>query len=146
MTDQPMISDLARDSSSSSAADTKSKLTAILSKRYFQDTKLLNLSMLSTDPDLMSMGIFNSTSTESKFFPALMKVWDLNFNNPATRRESVESISLAENQLTSVSVITALAQTFPDLKNLDLSNNAFKDAQALIAWRWKFRNLEFLDL
>lgn len=146
MTDQPMISDLAQDSSSSSAADTKSKLTAILSKRYFQDTKLLNLSMLATDPDLMSMGIFNSTSTESKFFPALMKVWDLNFNNPATRRESVESISLAENQLTSVSVITALAQTFPDLKNLDLSNNAFKDAQALVAWRWKFRNLEFLDL
>ena len=146
MSDQPMISDLTQDSSSASAADTKSKLTAILAKRYFQDTKLLNLSMLATDPDLMSMGIFNSTSTESKFFPALMKVWELNFNNPATKREAVESISLADNQLTSISVVTTLAQTFPDLKNLDMSNNAFKDAQALVAWRWKFRNLEFLDL
>lgn len=145
MTDQPFISDIAQNGSSSSAADTKSKLTAILTKRYYQDTKLLNLSMLGNDPELMSMGIFNSTSTESKFFPALMKVWDMNFNTPA-RREAVESVSLADNQLASISVVTTLAQTFPDLKNLDLSNNAFKDAQAIIAWRWKFRNLEFLDL
>lgn len=145
MTDQPLISDIAQNGSSSSAADTKFKLTAILTKRYYQDTKLLNLSMLGDDPELMSMGIFNSTSTESKFFPALMKVWDMNFNTPA-RREAVESVSLADNQLASISVVTTLAQTFPDLKNLDLSNNTFKDAQAIIAWRWKFRDLEFLDL
>lgn len=146
MKDQPMISDIAQNGSSSSAADTKAKLTAILAKRYFQDSKLLNLSTLGSDPDLMAMGIFNTTSTESKFFPALMKVWEMNFNNSVTRKEAVESVSLMGNQLASVSVVTTLAQTFPDLKNLDLSNNAFKDAQALIAWRWKFRNLEFLDL
>ena len=145
MSDQPMISDIAQNGSSSSAADTKSKLTAILTKRYLPETKLLNLSVLGSDPDLMSMGIFNSTSTESKFFPALMKVWDMNFNNPPTRA-IVESISLADNQLANISVVTTLAQTFPGVKNLDLSNNAFKDAQALIGWRWKFRNLEFLDL
>ena len=146
--DQPMLSAISQNggSSSPSTADTKTKMTAILSKRYYQPTKLLDLSKLGVDSDLQAMGIFDSTSTESKFFPALMKVWELNFNNAAVRREAVESVSLADNQLANISVITTLAQSFPDLKNLDLSNNNFKDAQALIGWRWKFRNLEFLDL
>ncbi|PYI03649.1 mRNA export factor mex67 [Aspergillus sclerotiicarbonarius CBS 121057] len=144
--DQPMLSDMARNGSSSSAAETKAKMTTILGKRYTQQTKLLDLSKLGTDPDLLSMGIFGSTSTESKFFPALMKVWELNFDNATARREAVESVSLAHNQLANISAVTTLAQTIPDLKNLDLSNNDFKDSQSLIGWRWKFRNLEFLDL
>lgn len=129
-----------------STADTKSKMTAILSRRYYQQAKLLDLSKLATDPDLVAMGIFGTTSTESKFFPALMKVWEMNFKDSAARHQAVESISLADNQLASISVITTLSQTFPDLKNLDLSNNNFNDAQALIGWRWKFRKLQFLDL
>ncbi|KAL4734236.1 hypothetical protein BDV11DRAFT_198531 [Aspergillus similis] len=129
-----------------STADTKSKMTAILGRRYYQQSKLLDLSKLGTDPDLVAMGIFGTTSTESKFFPALMKVWELNFDNATARREAVESVSLADNQLSSISVVTTLSQTFPDLKNLDLSNNNFADAQALIGWRWKFRKLQFLDL
>ncbi|KAJ5084842.1 mRNA export factor mex67 [Penicillium alfredii] len=131
---------------SASTADTKSKMTAILGKRYYPDTKLLDLSKLGTDPDLLAMGIFNTTSTESKFFPALMKVWEMGFTTSAQRREAVQSVSLAHNQLANISVVTTLAQTVPDIKNLDLSNNNFKDAQSLIGWRWKFRNLEFLDL
>ncbi|KAL4902323.1 hypothetical protein BDW74DRAFT_180824 [Aspergillus multicolor] len=129
-----------------STADTKAKMTAILGKRYYQDSKLLDLSKLGTDPDLVAMGIFGTTSTESKFFPALMKVWELNFDNTTARREAVESVSLADNQLANITVVTTLSQTFPDLKNLDLSNNNFADAQALIGWRWKFRKLQFLDL
>lgn len=136
----------ANGSTSSSTADTKSRMTAILVKRYYQDTKVLDLSNLAHDPDLLAMGIFNSTSTESKFFPALMKVWEMNIDTPARRQETVESVSLANNQLPNISVVTTLAQTFPNLKNLDLSNNDFKDAQALLGWRWKFRDLEFLDL
>ena len=146
MTDQPMLSDIAQNGGAPSTADTKSKMTAILSKRYYQQTKLLDLSKLGSDPDLLAMGIFNSTSTESKFFPALMKVWEMNFDSSTARREAVESVSLADNQLANIAVVTSLAQTIPDLKNLDLSNNNFKDAQSLIGWRWKFRNLEFLDL
>ncbi|KAL3481226.1 hypothetical protein BJX99DRAFT_219376 [Aspergillus californicus] len=129
-----------------STADTKQKMTTILANRYYQQPKLLDLSKLGTDPDLVAMGIFNTTTTESKFFPALMKVWDLNFDNATARREAVESVSLADNQLANIAVVTSLSQTFPDLKNLDLSNNNFKDAQALIGWRWKFRKLQFLDL
>ncbi|PWY95645.1 hypothetical protein BO94DRAFT_562307 [Aspergillus sclerotioniger CBS 115572] len=139
MLDQPMLSAMAQNGSSSSAAETKAKMTTILGKRYTQQTKLLDLSKLGSDPDLLSMGIFGSTSTESKFFPALMKVWELNFDNATARREAVESLA-------NISAVTTLAQTIPDLKNLDLSNNDFKDAQSLIGWRWKFRGLEFLDL
>ncbi|PYH96405.1 mRNA export factor mex67 [Aspergillus ellipticus CBS 707.79] len=144
--DQPMLSSLSQNGTSPSAADTKAKMTAVLGRRYAQQTKLLDLSRLGSDPDLLSMGIFGSTSTESKFFPALMKVWELNFDNAAARREAVESVSLADNQLANITAVTTLAQTIPELKNLDLSNNDFKDPQALIGWRWKFRNLEFLDL
>ncbi|KAE8156332.1 hypothetical protein BDV40DRAFT_281415 [Aspergillus tamarii] len=144
--DQMMLSEVSRNSGAPSTADTKSKMTTILSKRYFQQQKLLNLSKLGSDPDLLAMGIFDSTSTESKFFPALMKVWEMNFDNSTARREAVESVSLADNQLANITVVTTLAQSFPDLKNLDLSNNNFKDSQSLIGWRWKFRNLEFLDL
>ncbi|KAL2823186.1 hypothetical protein BDW59DRAFT_100124 [Aspergillus cavernicola] len=129
-----------------STADTKSKMTTILGRRYYQQSKLLDLSKLANDPDLVAMGIFNTSTTETKFFPALMKVWDLNFDNATARREAVESVSLADNQLANIAVVTALSQTFPDLKNLDLSNNNFKDSQALIGWRWKFRKLQFLDL
>ncbi|KAJ5157030.1 uncharacterized protein N7482_008130 [Penicillium canariense] len=131
---------------SAATADTKSKMTTILSKRYYPDTKLLDLSKLASDPDLVAMGIFNQTSTESKFFPALMKVWEMGFDDPAQRRAAVESVSLAHNQLTNITAVTTLAQTFPDLKNLDLSHNNLKDSRSVMAWRWKFRNLEFLDL
>ncbi|OQE19130.1 hypothetical protein PENSTE_c016G08752 [Penicillium steckii] len=133
-------------SSGSSTADTKSKITSILAKRFNTSAKLLDLSKLVDDTDLQAMGIFNSTSTQSKFFPAMMKVWEMQFTSSTERREAVESVSLAQNQLANVTVVTSMAQTFPDIKNLDLSNNNFKDAQSIIAWRWKFRNLEFLDL
>jgi nuclear RNA export factor len=139
--------DLATSSGTSAAtADTKSKMTAILGNRYHASSKLLDLSKLGTDEGLRAMGIFNSTSTQSKFFPALMKVWEMQFTSSSERREAVESVSLADNQLTNLTAVTSLAQTIPDLKNLDLSNNNFKDASSLTGWRWKFRNLEFLDL
>jgi nuclear RNA export factor len=130
-----------------STADTKARLTAFLGKRYFQQQKLLNLSSLGGDPDLVSMGVFeSSTSTRSKIFPALMRVWEMGFDNPEKSRNAVESVSLSNNQLTDISAVTTLSQTFPNIKNLDLSNNDFKNFEALTGWKWKFRRLEFLDL
>ncbi|KAJ5791838.1 uncharacterized protein N7518_008849 [Penicillium psychrosexuale] len=129
-----------------STADTKTKMTTILGKRFFPATKLLDLSKLLDDPDLQAMGIFHNVSTKSKFFPALMKVWELGFKTVAERREAVESVSLAENNLSNISSVTTLAQSFPDIQHLDLSKNNIKNSQAMIGWRWKFRNLVFLDL
>lgn len=129
-----------------STADTKTKMTTILGKRFFPATKLLDLSKLADDPDLQAMGIFSNVSTKSKFFPALMKVWELGFKTVAERREAVESVSLADNKLSNISSVTTLAQSFPDIQYLDLSKNNIKNAQAMIGWRWKFRDLIFLDL
>ncbi|OQE38938.1 hypothetical protein PENCOP_c007G04700 [Penicillium coprophilum] len=129
-----------------STADTKNKMTTILGKRFFPATKLLDLSKMMDDPELHDMGVFESMSTKSKFFPALMKVWELGFKNASERREAVESVSLAGNSLNNITSVTTLAQTFPDIQYLDLSNNNIKNAQAMTAWRWKFRNLIFLDL
>ncbi|KLJ13302.1 hypothetical protein EMPG_11730 [Blastomyces silverae] len=131
---------------SEAALDTKARMTAFLRKRYSEPGKLLNLSQLGTDQDLLDMGMFSTTATESKFFPALMKICELTFDSPDKRRDLVHSVTLAQNKLPNVTSVTTLSQTFPALKNLDLSNNQFKDIQSLLAWRWKFRELEFLDL
>ncbi|KAK2799129.1 Vacuolar protein sorting-associated protein 53 [Onygenales sp. PD_10] len=131
---------------SQTTLDTKAKMTAFLAKRYFEPTKVLDLSSLGTDADLLAMGMFDSTATESKFFPALMKICELTFDSAEKRRDLVQSVSLSGNQLPSVSTVTTLSQTFPELKNLDLSNNQIKDIQGMLAWRWKFRELDFLDL
>lgn len=131
---------------SQAAIDTKARMTAFLAKRYFEPKKLLDLSRLGTDPDLVDMGMFNSASTESKFFPALMKICEITFDSNEKRRNAVESVSLAANSLPNVAAVTSLAQTFPDIKNLDLSNNQLKTTQNMSSWRWKFRNLDFLDL
>ncbi|ODH50913.1 hypothetical protein GX48_02873 [Paracoccidioides brasiliensis] len=131
---------------SQTTLDTKARMTAFLGKRYSEPQKLLDLSHLGTDLDLLAMGMFDTTTTESKFFPALMKICELTFGSLDKRRDLVQSVTLAQNKLPNVSSITTLSQTFPELKNLDLSNNQIKDIQSLLAWRWKFRELDFLDL
>ncbi|KAI9873647.1 MAG: nuclear mRNA export, poly(A)+RNA binding protein, partial [Pleopsidium flavum] len=129
---------------SENTLDMRQKLTAILNRRYNSELKLLNLSSLGNDPELVKMGMFDTTSTESKFFPALMKVSDLIFNSPQQKREAVVSVTLADNMLSDIKSVTTLSQAFPDLKNLDLSNNKLKDLRSLDGWRWKFRHLDHL--
>jgi nuclear RNA export factor len=131
---------------SSSTGDTKIRMTTILGKRFFPATKLLDLSNTVDDPELKELGVFDTMSTKSKFFPALMKVWEMGFKTATERREAVESVSLASNKLSNITPVTTLAQYFPDIQYLDLSKNNIKNAQAMSGWRWKFRNLIFLDL
>ena len=121
-------------------------LQAILSRRYSSENRFLDLSNLGTDPDLVSMGIFNTTSRIAKLFPALMKICN-DVIGPAHKKvEAVASISLASNALSNIDSVATLAQTFPALKNLDLSNNLFKNLRALEGWRYKFRQLNELVL
>jgi nuclear RNA export factor len=116
----------------------KDQMTAFLSKRYYQQTKLLDLSSLGTDPDLVAMGLYNNNTMESNFFSALMRVWGMNFGSLEWSRAAVDSVTLANNWLDDISPITTLSQALPKLTNLDLSNNTFKDAQAFARWRWNF--------
>ena len=132
--------------SSEAALNTRQKMTAILNRRYDSELKLLNLSSLGKDPELIEMGMFASVTTESKFFPALMKVCDLIFASSQQKRDAVTSVTLADNEISDIKSVTSLSQTFPDLKNLDLSNNRLKDLRSIEGWRWKFRHLDHLVL
>ena len=132
---------------SEDGVDLKRKMTAMLNRRYNAEVKLLDLSKLGNDPDMVNTGMFTAAgSTKSKFFPALMVVCDLVFSSAQQKKDAVASVTLANNSLIDVSSVTALSQTFPALKNLDLSNNNIKDLDALQAWRWKFRHLDHLVL
>ena len=121
-------------------------LRGVLSRRYNVEARLLDLSQLGTDPDLVNVGMFNSTSRESKFFPALMKICDGLFKSPKDKEDAVVSVTLASNALSEIASVTTLSQTFPSIRNLDLSNNAFASMKSLEGWRWKFRKLDHLVL
>ncbi|KAG9962092.1 hypothetical protein KCU61_g5057, partial [Aureobasidium melanogenum] len=127
-----------------SKESTIAMLKGVLARRYNVELKLLDLSALGSDPDLKAAQIFDSRSTTSKFFPALMKVLDQQFQTAAEKNDAIVSVTLANNELSNISPVTTLAQTLPQLKNLDLSNNAFKDLAALEAWRRKFPKLDHL--
>lgn len=128
------------------ATEIREKMTAMLSRRYNTEAKLLDLSLLGTDPEFQNTGIFDTDSTQSKFFPAIMKVCDSLFESAQQKREAVESVSLASNNLSTVSAVTELAQTLPEIKNLDLSGNSIKDLNGLVPWKRKFRSLSHLVL
>jgi nuclear RNA export factor len=132
---------------SQTAQETKEKFRAILATRYDGNLKLLNLSALAQDAGLLQMGFgtFDGKTT-SKLFPALMVVADQLFKSWQEKRDAIVSVSLANNNLSDVSAVTSLAQTFPDIKNLDLSSNNLNDLKSISSWRWKFRNLETLVL
>lgn len=129
-----------------STEEMKQRLKAFLSNRFLPANKILNLQNLASDPILVEMGLFQSPTSETKFYQALMKVWSLEFPSAQASRDAVENLSLANNGLSNLQAITLLSQNFPNLKALDLSNNNFQDEKGLAGWRWKFRELEFLDL
>jgi len=119
-------------------------LKGFLARRYNADTKLLDLSALGSDEELKASHVFDSSSTTSKFFPALMKVLDQQFATPALKYEAIHSVTLANNELANIKAVTELAPTLSKLKNLDLSNNKIAKIEDLGLWRTKFKSLEHL--
>lgn len=90
--------------------------------------------------------MFDSLTRKTKLFPALMKVCDSIFQTAKEKAEGVLSVSLKGNNLDTIATVGTLAQTFPALKNLDLSDNQLKSLSAIEGWRWKFGSLEELIL
>ena len=127
-------------------AQIREKMTAMLGRRYNAQAKLLDLSALGTDPEFANTGMFESHSTESKFFPALMAVCSQQFESGQAKREAIVSVTLANNTLPNVKSVLDLGYTLPDLKNLDLSNNELKSLEALEPWKRRFHSLEHLIL
>lgn len=128
------------------AQETKEQFRSILAARYNADLKLLDLSALAKDAGLIQMGVFDGTTTTSKVFPALMVVCDGLFKTRHDKREAIISVTLADNELSNVADVAALAQTFPDIQNIDLSRNQIAQLDSLDAWGNKLRNITTLIL
>ncbi|KAI9803478.1 MAG: hypothetical protein M1825_001821 [Sarcosagium campestre] len=134
------------DAPSDAAVQTKQLLTDSLSRRYNPELKLLDLSALSKDPELVKIGTFDRTSTSTKFFTALMVICDEKFANPQAKRDAITSISLAHNELRNISMVASIANTLPDIKNIDLSSNKIEHMSSISGWRYKFHSLDHLVL
>ncbi|OAA54769.1 mRNA export factor mex67 [Niveomyces insectorum RCEF 264] len=122
----------------------KSQLQKVLGARYNTQTKLLDLSRLGEDPVLIGMGYLEDKDRAEKTFKVLMAICDETFPTAEAKREAVLSVTLANNNIDWVGQVFDLAETFPDLKNLDLSGNQFKHLKSLNRWRGRFRHLETL--
>ncbi|KAK4550055.1 hypothetical protein LTR36_003022 [Oleoguttula mirabilis] len=131
---------------SSEAEKTKAMLRSVLERRYDFETKFLNLSGLGADEELKKQHIFDSKSTAGKFFPAMMRVLELSFDKPEERDAAVTSVSLANNDLEDLAVVSTLSLTLPKLQNLDLSNNKLDKLATLDVWRKRFYHLQHLIL
>lgn len=132
---------------SNEAQQSKVQLQSVLERRYDITNKLLDLSALGQDPTLIQMGIFSSTTgTAMKVFKVFMVICQDLFKTAQQKRDALESVSLAGNNIDSVDQVYALSETFPDLKHLDLSNNQFSTLKQLNKWRGRFNRLETLLL
>ncbi|KAI7186759.1 hypothetical protein KC363_g6373 [Hortaea werneckii] len=122
----------------------KDMFKSVLERRYDFETKFLNMSALAEDQDLKDKKLFDTKSTESKFFPAMMKVLEAQFDKPEEKDAAVTSLSLANNGLEELTAVKELSATLPKLLNLDLSNNKFANLNALTPWRKRFYHLQHL--
>ncbi|QSL64631.1 hypothetical protein MERGE_001932 [Pneumocystis wakefieldiae] len=116
-------------------------LLQFLSNKYIHETKTLDLSSMHSNPILVNGGMFSSVLSSIKTFPALMKIAKREFPN-------VISVNLSSNKITSLINISTLAQTYPNLKNLNLANNLLKYYKDLDVWSHKDKlpNLQELIL
>lgn len=91
-------------------------LHGFLQSRYDPQAKLLNLTMMMSDPTLQAHEMLSTPERAVKVFQALMKVAGENY-------PGVESISLEGNSLADANLVSSIAQTYPSLLNLSLANN-----------------------
>jgi nuclear RNA export factor len=123
---------------------TRGMLKGVLERRYNPEATFLDFSLLGQDPELAKSDMFNTKSTSAKFFPALMAVLTKAFDTIKERDAAVQSVSLANNDLSDLKTVSSLSETLPQLKNLDLSNNKFEKLDQLSLWRRRFHHLDQL--
>jgi nuclear RNA export factor len=132
--------------SSHSPAELRAIFRAVITRRYDANVKLIDLSQICNDPDLKTLGIGPTLGPRSKLLQALLVVVDEIFKTRQEKKEKVQFLTLKENGLEDVSVVTAVAQAFPDVLNLDLSYNKLASMKSISRWQHKFRHLEQIVL
>ncbi|KAK5052728.1 hypothetical protein LTR84_002594 [Exophiala bonariae] len=117
----------------------------VIRERYHAGDKHLILNALVSDPKVTTSGL--SSQDPIKVWKAIFTICEKHMWETASkRREAVESISLRDDNITSVKDILSLSNIFPTIKNLDLSNNHLADLDALKFWKNQFRDLEHIIL
>ncbi|KAM6539266.1 nuclear mRNA export, poly(A)+RNA binding protein [Fusarium falciforme] len=120
----------------------RAKLQEILSQRYIGANKLLKLDALAADPILVALGMFDTRERALKTLKGLMAICDGLFKTEKEKRDAIESISLANNNIDDVAQVEVVATTFPHLKNLDMSGNQVANMQAFQPFKGKLKHLE----
>lgn len=115
-----------------------------LARRYDPANKLLNLSDITGDKEVLEAGMFKSEATQKKFFPALMIVCEDMLETQEAKEAAIESVTLSNNNLQNLNAVYKLCWQLNHIKNLDISNNAFASIDALRPWKQRFKNLEHL--
>jgi nuclear RNA export factor len=125
-------------------SETRMLLEGFLGRRYDPNTRLLDLSSIASDTEVLKSGMFDSEGTQKKFFPALMVVCDTMLPTRDQKIQAIESVSLANNNIPNLNVVYDLVKTLNHIKNLDLSGNAFASLGPLKPWKNRFKSLEHL--
>lgn len=125
-------------------SETVQLLEGFLGRRYDPNTKLLDLSSIAADEEVLKSGMFENERTQKKFFPALMVVCDQMLPTREQKMQAIESVSLANNNVPNLNVIYELVKTLNHIKNLDLSGNAFGSLRNLQPWKNRFKFVEHL--
>lgn len=135
----PLDIQISKEGTSAQTQNAVKLLETYLQNHYIPQQKMLNLDNMKNDPFLLANGLLASPSVSSKMFPAMMKVSSMHIKD-------VETVSLANNELTDVKAVTTLAATYPNLKNLSLANNNIARLSGLESWKHKFPYLQELIL
>ncbi|KAF2403920.1 NTF2-like protein [Trichodelitschia bisporula] len=134
-------------SSGLSEGDLKVHLTNTLSRRFKKEAALLDLCGMAYDTDLSPLGL-QFAEPSSPLFVAMMAICDVELGTAMDKAASVVHVSLANNNIGDLESVATLAETFPELKSLDLSGNPRLGNQPKFPSLWKreFKKLETLVL
>ncbi|CDK27441.1 unnamed protein product [Kuraishia capsulata CBS 1993] len=119
-------------------SSTMDLLKSFLASRYDSQSKMLNLENMINDPILVSNGLFSTANTSSKMFPALMKLAEI-------EKLDIESVNLSSTNLGGINfTMSILGTTFPNLKNLALTNNNITKTRYFDQFKGRFNQLRQL--
>jgi nuclear RNA export factor len=117
----------------------------VLSRRYDINNKVLNLTNICAEPEFQGWGLGQSLYDNPRFIKVLCAMCEDAFKTPEERAAGISGIQLAGNSLGSLNIVKPFVWTFPDLLNLDLSNNNISKVDQLAPIR-KYSKLQHIIL